>query len=535
MTTNKTTNKNTNTATMIDENRFFKCVAPFLFSHSQVIPEMIENAIRAKSSSVKIQTKDLDFVLENNGKVLEDFSNLFIVAQSSYDIDVENAQKPAGMGILSIIASSTVITFASGNKEITVNSDLYFNDADYRANLLSSIVEIKEAINGMKITATLKKPVDMYFAGKLNEDFKFYDIDIDFNDKKIKTKTPIDFFFSKEISKGVVVGVPKEVLGNTYYNTNVDGYVVWHGKLIPAPQIKPFTIVVNDETNIVTPVLPNRSEITLGKSEGEKLAVELEELMFNEIQEFINHAESSSKIDRILYNLTKEYSLDKLTSYFECIKDEENVMYFDADDEVTITIGSKTLCTECEIPNNGNFRFVHLNIGKSKAPKWVLDNIKECNIEIEISEKARKASSYCEHRDQFNIVDSIKVNGIDVDGILDTSEYILYFTSEFDYEHFISMYEDHYSYEYQSSYDCCDEMYEDFNAIVSAYKDEIVVDCDYKLHNVIKNIVEEQNINSKDINKIEIVKDENGNWKLCVLSGDKNLGEFEATNIHGVR
>jgi hypothetical protein len=59
MTTNKTTNKNTNTATMIDENRFFKCVAPFLFSHSQVIPEMIENAIRAKSSSVKIQTKDL--------------------------------------------------------------------------------------------------------------------------------------------------------------------------------------------------------------------------------------------------------------------------------------------------------------------------------------------------------------------------------------------------------------------------------------------------------------------------------------------
>ena len=37
MTTNKTTNKNTNTATMIDENRFFKCVAPFLFSHSQVI------------------------------------------------------------------------------------------------------------------------------------------------------------------------------------------------------------------------------------------------------------------------------------------------------------------------------------------------------------------------------------------------------------------------------------------------------------------------------------------------------------------
>jgi hypothetical protein len=535
MTTNKTTNKNTNTATMIDENRFFKCVAPFLFSHSQVIPEMIENAIRAKSSSVKIQTKDLDFVLENNGKVLEDFSNLFIVAQSSYDIDVENAQKPAGMGILSIIASSTVITFASGNKEITVNSDLYFNDADYRANLLSSTVEIKEAVNGMKITATLKKPIDAYFSIKLDESFKFYDIDIVFNNKKIKTKTPITFLFSKEISKGVIVGIPEKQLGNNYHSYNTDGYVIWHGKLIPAPQIKPFTLIVNGETSLVTPVLPNRSEITLGTDEGKELVAYLESLVSEEIQDFIDDIKSSSKIVHFLPYLSKEYSLDKLTYYFECVKDEEDVSYFDAEKESLVTIGSETFSMKCEILENENFKFAHLNIGKSKAPKWVLDNIKECNIEIEISEKAEKAYSYYEHRDQFIIADSIKVNGVEVNGILDDCDKILYFTQEFNYEGFIDEYVCSYAWEYQSSDDCWDEMAKDFEAIISAYKGKISVDCDYKLHNVIKNIVEEQNINPKDINKIEIVKDENGNWKLCVLSGDKNLGEFEATNIHGVR
>ena len=535
MTTNKTTNKNTNTATMIDENRFFKCVAPFLFSHSQVIPEMIENAIRAKSSSVKIQTKDLDFVLENNGKVLEDFSNLFIVAQSSYDIDVENAQKPAGMGILSIIASSTVITFASGNKEITVNSDLYFNDADYRANLLSSTVEIKEAVNGMKITATLKKPIDAYFSIKLDESFKFYDIDIVFNNKKIKTKTPITFLFSKEISKGVIVGIPEKQLGNHYHSYNTDGYVIWHGKLIPAPQIKPFTLIVNGETSLVAPVLPNRSEITLGTDEGKELVAYLESLVSEEIQDFIDDIKSSSKIVHFLPYLSKEYSLDKLTYYFECVKDEEDVSYFDAEKESLVTIGSETFSMKCEILENENFKFAHLNIGKSKAPKWVLDNIKECNIEIEISEKAEKAYSYYEHRDQFIIADSIKVNGVEVNGILDDCDKILYFTQEFNYEGFIDEYVCSYAWEYQSSDDCWDEMAKDFEAIISAYKGKISVDCDYKLHNVIKNIVEEQNINPKDINKIEIVKNENGNWKLCVLSGDKNLGEFEATNIHGVR
>ena len=190
---------------------------------------------------------------------------------------------------------------------------------------------------------------------------------------------------------------------------------------------------------------------------------------------------------------------------------------------------------KCEILENENFKFAHLNIGKSKAPKWVLDNIKECNIEIEISEKAEKAYSYYEHRDQFIIADSIKVNGVEVNGILDDCDKILYFTQEFNYEGFIDEYVCSYAWEYQSSDDCWDEMAKDFEAIISAYKGKISVDCGYKLHNVIKNIVEEQNINPKDINKIEIVKDENGNWKLCVLSGDKNLGEFEATNIHGVR
>ncbi len=257
--------------------------------------------------------------------------NLFIVAQSSYDIDVENAQKPAGMGILSIIASSTVITFASGNKEITVNSDLYFNDADYRANLLSSTVEIKEAVNGMKITATLKKRIDAYFSIKLDESFKFYDIDIVFNNKKIKTKTPITFLFSKEISKGVIVGIPEKQLGNHYHSYNTDGYVIWHGKLIPAPQIKPFTLIVNGEASLVTPVLPNRSEITLGTDEGKELVAYLESLVSEEIQDFIDDIKSSSKIVHFLPYLSKEYSLDKLTYYFECVKDEEDVSYFDAE------------------------------------------------------------------------------------------------------------------------------------------------------------------------------------------------------------
>lgn len=140
------------------------------------------------------------------------------------------------------------------------------------------------------MSATLKEPVDKYFSSKLNELFKFYDIDIVFNNKSIKTKTEIPFLFSKEISKDVVVGIPQINIGiNHYYSRNTDGYVIWHGKLIPAPQIKPFTLIVNGETNLVTPVLPNRSAITLGSDEGKELSQYFENFLSEEIQDYIDN------------------------------------------------------------------------------------------------------------------------------------------------------------------------------------------------------------------------------------------------------
>lgn len=78
-------------------------------------------------------------------------------------------------------------------------------------------------------------------------------------------------------------------------------------------------------------------------------------------------------------------------------------------------------------------------------------------------------------------------------------------------------------------------MEKDFESIISAYKDNLSVNLDYKIHNAIKNIVDKQDISASDIDKIEIIKDIDGNWKLCVLSGDKTLGEYEAFHIHNVR
>ena len=167
--------------TLINEKRFFEQVAPFLFNNGDMLPEIVENAIRAKATSVKISTVNHRLVIENNGKVLEDLSSLFIIAQSNYDDDVEKAQKPAGMGILSLISNVAEVTFESGYNSIKIDGKKYFNDEDYRSTLLNLIEKSEKYFNGMKITALLEKPIDGKILYKLNELFAYYDIDINFN------------------------------------------------------------------------------------------------------------------------------------------------------------------------------------------------------------------------------------------------------------------------------------------------------------------------------------------------------------------
>lgn len=74
-------------------------------------------------------------------------------------------------------------------------------------------------------------------------------------------------------------------------------------------------------------------------------------------------------------------------------------------------------------------------------------------------------------------------------------------------------------------------MYEDFEAIIAAYKGTISIDLDYKLEHVVKDTVHKKQIKREDISKIELIKDEDGNWKLSLLVGDENIGTFEVNNM----
>lgn len=522
--------------TLINEKRFFEQVAPFLFNKGDMLPEMIENAIRAKATTVTIKTEKETLLIENNGNVLEDFTNLFIVAQSNYENDIEKAQKPAGMGILSLISNSIEVTFESGNKSIKIDSKRYFNDVEYRATLVNSIQESENYINGMRITVILEKAIDSNITHKLNQEFTYYNIDITFNETIIKTKTQIEALFQKEISKGVIALVPKHSLSG-HWSENTAGYVIWHGKLINAPQIKPFSIIVNGETELITPTLPDRKGITLDNISGKELSIKLERLMRNEIQEFINEEEQFSIIQKTLSHLNETYNLDSLNNYYHCTRSKEDEKYFDNSKEVEIYINNEleedlylSIVEECA--NSKGFKFINLKLANSIAPQWVLNRVQnKCVFEIEKSDKSNYANGFNIYRENFEIVDSIKLNNVDILA-LNSSDDVIYFTKDFNFYSFSSNNRDRYNYDEESLNETEREINEDFESIIAVYNDKITIDMNFKLNHAIRNLIDTKQINKDDISKIEITKDENENWKLSIQVNNENLNmAYDVVNL----
>ena len=142
---------------MINIVNFFSNVAPYLFSNDKVFEELIENSLRANAQNIKLNLNEETNILtvKNDGDILKDFSSLFIIAQSNYSENITKAQKPAGMGILSLLAISKEVTFTSGTKCISIISNKYFNDKNYRLNIFDNIQQNNITLDGFEITAIL--------------------------------------------------------------------------------------------------------------------------------------------------------------------------------------------------------------------------------------------------------------------------------------------------------------------------------------------------------------------------------------------
>ncbi len=391
------------------------------------------------------------------------------------------------MGIMMMIAASTKITFASGNKHLEVESQRFFEDSVYREGILDTITTSKTYVadllvhvDGFMVTMYFKEPqqwiADYY--DKYSHRFKGlefqYSLEIFLKAPFAESNEPlnmkkIDFLLSKRgegVFAGAEIGICKDALNRI---TSTKGKVYWHGKEISSAPLFPFIIKVDGKFDLLSPRLPDRTELINVREEIVKVKEALEEQLFELIQCTVGKLDGQTLLN-LLGRLSSKYDIGHCKQWGEAIKGTTTHI-FSRGEEGSFFLNGEEIEEEFSLLEEPQeIAFCALSAGGTYAPQWVSDIFIEDRgpkIEIVRSSKAEKAST-ARSNWPLMLAETIRVEGYDVECILFDCDNC-YFVENYDGESYAEkMSEQQEDY---SSSQVEDEVYEDMARIREAYNE----------------------------------------------------------------
>lgn len=475
---------------LINENRLFSEVVAKMGAKERIIEELVENAIRAKAINVVFTLSDdlKTLICENDGDILIDFISLIKIAETGYDEVVRLHHKPAGMGVMMMIASSVQATFESGDQKLQIDSKRFFSDQEYRESRLSSIENIDTWVSGVRTTLEFDAPV-AWVQRKYSEHHHliegleyYFNIDIVLNAPFVKQTEPlnkreVEFGVSIKgdgILKGALIGIEKHNMSD-FFSWRTEGNLFWHGKKIKVSGLQPFSIFVDGDFNALQPRLPDRTCVVNDSDSIGKVKAEIELQLHDLIQSFIDDQvklglEGCNKISKLLVSLDNTYDVDAMTHWFGATHNtkaffsefpEFEITYNgaknDNDDPSDVTIIEKP----CDVI------FGKTSIRNTPAPKWVRDRMPDRMPTIKITQTDEQAEASKAYRSWvMNLVDRIEIEGENVQSIVINDEY--YFTEHADEYIYIDHLADRYDETPREAIE--DDVVEDVEHILSSYR-----------------------------------------------------------------
>lgn len=380
-----------NIMSLINENRFFMNVLPYIGDRDKIVEELIENSARAQSSNVKIDLTLDKLVTVNDGLILKDWPSLLTVGSTGHTAEVVKSNLPAGMGILMMLSASTSASFHSGNKKMDVDCQLYFDSPEYRLkveNLLndSDQLIVDDFVDGMRCEFIGKHGFfehlleDVYkYTFSAFDRFKYYAIDIDFNGEHfghhkhdwLVVKNGID----------ALSGIKFGILNNDLESKR--GVVYWHGKEIKCEEIAPFAVVVDGVTSVLRPQLPDRKKISTDPGDLKKLKFQMESLIESDLSNLITTTRNKKEQEIILNAI----------EYLSTAYDVENFDFWLGSSSELIEIKNVVACTDDDtFGTNGHDSWLMVDVpgvyqikrklGETQMPSLLMERYHErINIE----------------------------------------------------------------------------------------------------------------------------------------------------------
>jgi hypothetical protein len=237
---------------LINTDKLYSVIGKFFTHKDNLMFELIQNAARAKATRVEINAPyilggqtypeanpDNLLRIRDNGQGITDIVALLGIAISDWDKDIDQ-QEPAGMGFLQLLALSRQVYIKSKFGELTLDSQRFLQEHDYRMEVVNADFQAKPDFIGTLIIADMLSSAFFY----LKSDYSWYagyrGIRLTINDKEIE---PITLDKLADVARQkknlcyqvqymgnpllIEIGEPGMMVGNNKSCVN------WYGQLIP--------------------------------------------------------------------------------------------------------------------------------------------------------------------------------------------------------------------------------------------------------------------------------------------------------------
>lgn len=156
-----------------------------LFAHKSWFRELIQNALRANATHIKVHREDNDLIFEDNGCGISDegWEKLITISDSDWDDTVQSNQNPAGIGIFAILLRYHTLIQSNGKCIETTPKDI---------KILKPIIVKTASTNAGGTTIRIYGAASDYFSANSNiNSIKKHEYEI-----WLKHRPEIEFFRS---------------------------------------------------------------------------------------------------------------------------------------------------------------------------------------------------------------------------------------------------------------------------------------------------------------------------------------------------
>ena len=296
----------------------------------EVLSELFQNSQRSNSTAVDILTTDHTFIIQDNGHGLlngiDGFHTLLKLAESNFNNETINDQDPMGLGIVSLLTHDQVkqVTFSSGNLELTIETDLWWNDLAYYSTWYERIVTLDEPVSGLRIAVTCSPELIKALNAALEPKHQLYSfsddiykssspaqgysgiLNITLNSTPVRTTLPAWTRLTDRLVSTTYKGSKLEI----GYASNGRSTILWYGQLIALSGLAncfEFHLEVKSGRP-VNPRSPSRAGIIHDAAYNELIAFIKAEI-FNFVFDLKNRSTIKPAHVEGCYKLDAEYSL----------------------------------------------------------------------------------------------------------------------------------------------------------------------------------------------------------------------------------